>query len=427
MVGSCLVSPRMNLYLESSFGQMWNENRDHVRRILLALAQDVDLAEDCLQDTYLHATSGITGYRGENPRAWLGTIARNVFYGHARRKRFSSEVSLETAEEQMDDSLGLGSDDHLDLLAIRDAISALDPHLRKALIMRHYGEYDYEEIGSYLSCPAVVAKHRVWRAMQKLRNVIGNGNEGALGCSELRGTRALDWLYGALSMEDSANIESHIAHCGACKQNIAEIKKLAGLLDKADGDHRMLTLIDLDEFGHTTRYAWVKQICDTSDIKRTWHWNARDGWKIEYLALQGEPVEVRWPGTSSIPGFTRFEGDLPKPVEQGQVIDAMFIAHPPDEPHWVAKAQVNGMWQYRHMHTPFPRQQALLMVTIRLPKSAKLRAVDPAPYKSSTRAGRTSLTWRVITEIVDSQHENPKWQFEANLEYVLSVLSADVT
>jgi len=74
--------------MENDLERMWETSREYVRRLLISLTRDIDLADDMLQETYLRARDGFAGYRGGDGRAWLTAIAKNVFYTHARRKYF---------------------------------------------------------------------------------------------------------------------------------------------------------------------------------------------------------------------------------------------------------------------------------------------------------------------------------------------------
>ncbi|MCX6376021.1 MAG: RNA polymerase subunit sigma, partial [Armatimonadetes bacterium] len=49
----------------------WASDREHVRRMLIGLTRDIDLADDLLQETYLKALNGMSSCRGDNDRAWL--------------------------------------------------------------------------------------------------------------------------------------------------------------------------------------------------------------------------------------------------------------------------------------------------------------------------------------------------------------------
>jgi DNA-directed RNA polymerase specialized sigma24 family protein len=73
---------------------IWESRRESVRRFLIALGRDIDLADDLLQETYLRARAGIPSHRDGASRAWLTAIAGNVLHSHARQRRVRPEVPL---------------------------------------------------------------------------------------------------------------------------------------------------------------------------------------------------------------------------------------------------------------------------------------------------------------------------------------------
>ncbi|MEN6357181.1 MAG: sigma-70 family RNA polymerase sigma factor [Armatimonadota bacterium] len=406
--------------MSEEFEQVWESHCSHVRLVLLSIACDVDIVEDCLQETYLKARAGFSSYRGEGLHSWLATIARNVYYSYARRKYFNSEESLDKIDNYPSTEIGVGSDDYLSLLVIREAISTLQPELRQALIMKHYGGCDYRDIGNYLSCTPNIAKHRVWRAMCKVRDMIGWDKTYAVECNELSGLKVLDWLYNSLPAHEMEEIKSHIKFCPSCRKVLSEFRRLSRLLDTIEGDYRILTLVELDEHGHTTRYAWVKHINEHHDPLYTWRWLMWNDWSVEYLALQSEPAQIHWLAKPAPAGLRRLEGDLPNPVPMGGMVEAMYVACPPFGSHWNAHKRDDGSWHYHHKHSPFPKSQGLLVVTLRLPKGAKLIGVNPSPQKHTTSGGRTSLTWRAMLEPIELINgDDSRWQFEVHLDYRL--------
>jgi DNA-directed RNA polymerase specialized sigma24 family protein len=74
--------------------EMWESHRESVRRLLIGLGRDLDLADDLLQETYLRARAGIPSHRDGASRAWLTAIAGNVLHSHARQRRVRPEVPL---------------------------------------------------------------------------------------------------------------------------------------------------------------------------------------------------------------------------------------------------------------------------------------------------------------------------------------------
>lgn len=152
--------------------RIWNPHRGFLRRLLIGMTRDIDLAEDLLQDTYVRARTGFSGYHGGDPRAWLSAIARSAFLTHVRRMSYSRE-RYELTDEQPDRGIAPGSVDHLDALSIRQAVAGLEPRLRTALILKHYAGLKYEEIAAETECAVGTAKWRVNQAVGQLRSALG--------------------------------------------------------------------------------------------------------------------------------------------------------------------------------------------------------------------------------------------------------------
>lgn len=74
---------------------MWESHRDFIRRLLIGHTHNIDLADDLLNETYLKASSGISGYRGGDARAWLSVIAKNTFYSYLRQRYLHCETGLD--------------------------------------------------------------------------------------------------------------------------------------------------------------------------------------------------------------------------------------------------------------------------------------------------------------------------------------------
>lgn len=100
--------------------RMWTAHRAFLRRLLISMTRDIDLAEDLLQDTYVRARTGFSGYHSGDSRAWLSAIAKSAFLTYARRMHYSRE-RCELTDQEADQGIAPGSQDHLDALSIRQA------------------------------------------------------------------------------------------------------------------------------------------------------------------------------------------------------------------------------------------------------------------------------------------------------------------
>lgn len=155
------------------------------------LMRQEDDAEDAVQEAYLRAYKSFASFDGENPRAWLLTILRNVCYRLMRlRQRHSSVVALDEVLEQGDatvvpaswlarqptpEELAAAHDDEARLLV---QIGALAPALREVLILRELEELSYREIAEVTGVPIGTVMSRLSRARARLAERLLAESEG---------------------------------------------------------------------------------------------------------------------------------------------------------------------------------------------------------------------------------------------------------
>lgn len=134
---------------------------------------DRQRAEDIVQETLLRAWRHPEVMRDDRrpPRAWLFTVARNlVIDAHRARTARPAELS----EGVVDDRPGLAdSDGGIDAALLRfelvDAINALSPAHRDALVVVHYQGHSVAEAATILGVPEGTVKSRCHYAMRSLR------------------------------------------------------------------------------------------------------------------------------------------------------------------------------------------------------------------------------------------------------------------
>ena len=127
-------------------------------------------AEDITSETFVRVWTSGAPIRAATVRAYLFTIARNVFL--KTRRHESRHVSLDEhapSSERLHDAVETRSD--LDaVLARLDKLPAID---RAALMMRARDDMSYEEIAEALGISVGAARvriHRVRRALADLRS-----------------------------------------------------------------------------------------------------------------------------------------------------------------------------------------------------------------------------------------------------------------
>lgn len=137
------------------------------------LTQDAAEAEDLVQETYVKALRGFSGFQmGTNFRAWIFRILRNAFLNSRAGLKM---VGLDPSEEEP--ASDAPSPEAI-LVAqanrevVRDALTELAVPHREILLLCEVEEMSYEEIAQVLAIPAGTVMSRLYRARKALRTVL---------------------------------------------------------------------------------------------------------------------------------------------------------------------------------------------------------------------------------------------------------------
>ena len=142
-------------------------------------------AQDCAQDTLLHAYRAFERFRGEaNAKTWLYRIAYNTCVDALRRRR--GEASLDALREEgfevQETRLPQPEEAVMrrDLRAqIEAGLALLPPDQRAVIILRDFQQMPYEEIASVLEINEGTVKSRLNRAREKIKKYLQSTEQNA--------------------------------------------------------------------------------------------------------------------------------------------------------------------------------------------------------------------------------------------------------
>ena len=152
---------------EAAFEVLFERYSPAVHALLLGLSRSAATAADLTQDTFVSLVRGRGRFvQGSRFRPWLFTIAVNSFRDHHRRRRREVLVPVDELPVAMVDPVVV--DPGLDRL-VREALEGLPAEQREALVLHHFHDLGYGEVGARIGMSEGAVKVRAHRGHARLR------------------------------------------------------------------------------------------------------------------------------------------------------------------------------------------------------------------------------------------------------------------
>ena len=157
-----------------AFDQLVARHQGAVFRAALAALRVREDAEEVAQDAFVRAWGALGRFRGDSSfRTWILRIVWNRAI--SRRRGLATWLRRATPIDEVAEPVAVTAGPHRELQNTElqthaiNAIQALAPKLRDALLLAQSGEYQYDEIGRMLEIPVGTVKWRVSEARRKVR------------------------------------------------------------------------------------------------------------------------------------------------------------------------------------------------------------------------------------------------------------------
>lgn len=128
-------------------------------------------AEDCVQEAYLRAYKAYARFRGEEGKAWLMTIVRNVCYTTLKQTRGRQEP--EPYDEEIHRDAVHSPVDEVDQRAraetLQRGMENLSAEFREMIVLHDLEGHSYKEIAVIAGIPIGTVMSRLARGREKLR------------------------------------------------------------------------------------------------------------------------------------------------------------------------------------------------------------------------------------------------------------------
>lgn len=133
---------------------------------VLSLCHDRSLAEEIVHDAFVKAYLSLPDNAPSFPY-WLMKVCRNLWYDHARKRKFLTDADLpERIDPNTPETLLLQKEESA---ALWRAMAKLDKADRELLVLHYFAARPLGELASLLGLTNPAARQRLHRARVKLR------------------------------------------------------------------------------------------------------------------------------------------------------------------------------------------------------------------------------------------------------------------
>ena len=159
---------------DAAWREIYTATRERLFSLLVYHIGNRDEALDVLQETYVSAVRGLSGYRGEGSlESWLCGIALRRARDWKRRllTRFKRTEAIEDRNDidqvlpQPDPTLGL---------RLRKALAELPDRQRSCVVLHEHLGYSFREVGGILGIGESTARVHCFRGREALRALLGD-------------------------------------------------------------------------------------------------------------------------------------------------------------------------------------------------------------------------------------------------------------
>jgi RNA polymerase sigma-70 factor (ECF subfamily) len=168
----------------SNFEELFLPQLDAAYNLAYWIAgQDQD-AQDIVQEAYVRAFKGFSGFRGNNPRAWLLTIVRNTAYTWIKKKHRADERLVAFDEEIHAPRVEAAPSEpyrEREYQLIEQALTRLPAQFREALALFELEGWSYKAIAAALDIPLGTVMSRLSRARRLLQQELTRCVDSAIG------------------------------------------------------------------------------------------------------------------------------------------------------------------------------------------------------------------------------------------------------
>ena len=164
---------------EAEFRRLYDTVFPVLFRVVYRITGSEEAAEDLCQDAFSRLLEKKMAFpKAEEAKYWLIRVATNASLNYAKRKErerraYQRAFREDTRKPDTGESELLAKETRKE---VQEALKKLPRNLRMVLILREYGELNYQKIGQILGISEGNVKVRVFRARERLALLLKDGS-----------------------------------------------------------------------------------------------------------------------------------------------------------------------------------------------------------------------------------------------------------
>jgi RNA polymerase sigma-70 factor (ECF subfamily) len=154
-----------------AFESLYRLHSSKVMGLCLRMTRQHDVAEDCVQQTFIKAWRNLSTFEGRSAfGTWIHSIAVHVVLGHLRSQKPWLTISSTPADEEESESLEESRDSNPgQVIDVERALMTLPEGARSVVVLQAIYGYSHEEVAGMLGIAVGTCKAQLHRARHLLR------------------------------------------------------------------------------------------------------------------------------------------------------------------------------------------------------------------------------------------------------------------
>ena len=162
---------------DKAFRELLERYRTKILAICMRMVKNKTEAEEAAQDSFVKIYFHLKDFdMARNFSVWAGSIAVNECRDRLRRRSRYSRTFRDI--EEIDSAsnptiMAADCDDQENLKQVEAALEELPEKLKEVIVLKAYSDYSYDEIAAILKIRIGTVMSRLFRARQKLSEILG--------------------------------------------------------------------------------------------------------------------------------------------------------------------------------------------------------------------------------------------------------------